>query len=53
MANEERLARLKSAIDAQDMTAWNQWREENQGITPDLQEADLRRVNLQGAGLFS
>jgi hypothetical protein len=48
MANEERLARLKSAIDAQDMTAWNQWREENQGITP-----DLRRVNLQGAGLFS
>jgi len=31
MANEEQLARLKQGV-----TAWNQWREANPSVQPDL-----------------
>lgn len=56
MANKEHLEILKRGVEA-----WNQWRLENPGITPDLSEAflarkvllgaDLRGANLRGADL--
>ena len=45
MANEEHLARLKQGV-----AAWNAWRDTIE--IPDLREADLRRTNLAGAGLY-
>lgn len=53
MANPEHLKILKQGV-----ADWNQWREENPGIVPDLsganlQGADLRMVNLQGANLIN
>ena len=45
MANEEHLARLKQGVEA-----WNQWRNGNYGIKPDLTEADLRGANLSRDG---
>jgi len=35
----------------QGVEAWNQWREENPNITPDLEEANLREAALHGADL--
>lgn len=32
--------------------AWNQWRQENPSIDPELSEADLTEANLEGARLF-
>jgi uncharacterized protein YjbI with pentapeptide repeats len=56
MANEEHLARLKQGV-----AAWNQWRDKNPRIQPDLGEADfleeifgrsnLGETNLGGADL--
>jgi hypothetical protein len=46
MANEEHLARLKQGV-----AAWNQWREANPDIKPDLTGAELRGEFLSGANL--
>jgi hypothetical protein len=46
MANSEHLARLKEGVEA-----WNQWRESNPSVKPDLSEADLRGALLRGARL--
>ncbi len=46
MANEEHLKILKQGVDA-----WNQWREENPEIWPNLQWANLAEVDLNGANL--
>jgi uncharacterized protein YjbI with pentapeptide repeats len=50
MANEEHLKRLREAIAARNIAAWNKWREENH-IIPLLGEADLRGANLENANL--
>ena len=47
MANPEHLAILKQGGEG-----WNEWREENQDVIPDLREADLSMANLRGANLF-
>jgi hypothetical protein len=41
MAKEEHLEILKQRVEV-----WNRWREKNQGIRPDLSEANFRGVNL-------
>ncbi len=46
MANEEYLALLKTGVDA-----WNDWRQRNPEIQPDLSEADLSSVDLIGVNL--
>jgi uncharacterized protein YjbI with pentapeptide repeats len=51
MADEEHLARLRQGV-----VAWNQWRDQNPGIRPDLGEADFfeairGRANLNEADL--
>jgi uncharacterized protein YjbI with pentapeptide repeats len=46
MANEKHLAIL-----AQGVEAWNQWRQENPDVQPDLSGANLRAANLCGADL--
>jgi hypothetical protein len=46
VANEEHLAQLKQGVEA-----WNQWREANFGIQPDLSGADLRGADLRQADL--
>ncbi len=46
MANEAHLQILE-----QGAVAWNRWREENPGITPDLGEADLNGTRLAGLNL--
>ncbi|WP_300000208.1 pentapeptide repeat-containing protein [Anabaena sp. AL09] len=46
MANPEHLAILKQGVGV-----WNEWREENPDIIPDLTEADLRGANLSDADL--
>ena len=58
MANEEHVARLKRSVFADE---WNEWRQENPDIRPNLLEADLieedlsfadlRGANLRGASL--
>jgi uncharacterized protein YjbI with pentapeptide repeats len=50
MANEEHLKRLREAIAARNIAAWNKWREENR-ITPLLGGADLTRADLENADL--
>jgi uncharacterized protein YjbI with pentapeptide repeats len=50
MANEEHLKRLREAIAAQNIAAWNKWREERH-IIPLLDGADLRGANLENADL--
>jgi hypothetical protein len=47
MANESHLSVLKQGVES-----WNQWREQDRNIKPDLSEADLPRVNLSGAALW-
>lgn len=46
MANPEHIKILQQGIEA-----WNQWREENQDIQPDLSLANLRDAKLEGADL--
>jgi uncharacterized protein YjbI with pentapeptide repeats len=46
MANEEHLAQLVQGVDS-----WNQWREKNPKVRPDLSGADLRGADLRGADL--
>ena len=46
MANPEHLAILK-----QGMEVWNNWRDENLDVIPDLREADLSGTNLSRANL--
>ena len=46
MANPEHLAKLKEGV-----KPWNQWREQNPEIRPDLYEADLRGADLRSADL--
>jgi uncharacterized protein YjbI with pentapeptide repeats len=51
MANEDHLARLREGVDA-----WNQWREANRDIQPDLGGAqlggaDLAKVDLSNTDL--
>jgi hypothetical protein len=44
MANEEHVDRLKQAVQAWRVEAWNTWREKNPYVRPDLSRADLPRV---------
>ena len=46
MANPEHLEILKQGVQE-----WNKWREECPDVSPDLREADLRRLDLGGANL--
>lgn len=46
MANSEHLKILKQGAEV-----WNEWREENSEIRPDLVQADLSGANLSGAVL--
>lgn len=48
MANPEHLAKLKEGV-----AAWNEWREQNPDIRPDLSAADLSSANLYAADLSS
>jgi len=50
MANTEHLRRLRGAIAARNIAAWNKWREENH-IIPLLGRADLQGANLENANL--
>jgi uncharacterized protein YjbI with pentapeptide repeats len=47
VANEAQLRILKD----KGVEAWNQWRQTNRAILPDLNDADLRQVKLVGADL--
>ena len=46
MANPEHVKILKEGV-----PAWNQWRRDNPGVTPDLRAADLSEANLTSADL--
>ena len=46
MANSEHLAKLEEGVEA-----WNDWRQANTEIVPDLREAELYRAGLRGAQL--
>jgi uncharacterized protein YjbI with pentapeptide repeats len=46
MADDEHVAMLKQGV-----SAWNAWRNENPGISPDLSGADLKNVRLCVANL--
>jgi len=46
MADESHLSVLKQGVEA-----WNQWREQNPGVEPDLGEADLSGASLRLANL--
>ena len=46
MANEEQIAMLKRSVEE-----WNQWREGNPGLTPELRGAGLSDAQLNRAGL--
>jgi uncharacterized protein YjbI with pentapeptide repeats len=46
MANQEQLQILQQSVEE-----WNQWRSQNEGIRPDLREADLSDTNLREANL--
>jgi uncharacterized protein YjbI with pentapeptide repeats len=46
MANREHLAKLREGPEA-----WNQWREEQEDVVPDLSGADLNWADLSGADL--
>lgn len=46
MANPEHLKILEQGVEA-----WNNWREQNRKIIPDLSEADLSEVDLRAADL--
>ena len=46
MANSEHLAKIKKGVEA-----WNDWRNTNPEIVPDLNWADLHEANLSGVNL--
>lgn len=46
LANPEHLARLKEGV-----APWNQWREQNPDVQPDLHEANLSMADLREANL--
>jgi uncharacterized protein YjbI with pentapeptide repeats len=46
MANEEHLAQLQQGV-----YVWNQWRDANRDIRPDLTDANLTRATFLGADL--
>ncbi len=46
MANPEHLAILKNGV-----KQWNEWREENPRVKPDLSEANFTKASLRGANL--
>jgi uncharacterized protein YjbI with pentapeptide repeats len=46
MANQEHLDILKQGV-----AVWNEWREKNHGVRPDLRHADLRNTDLRSATL--
>jgi uncharacterized protein YjbI with pentapeptide repeats len=46
MADEEHLKIIRQGVDA-----WNEWRQKNHELIPDLSEADLSEVKLNGANL--
>jgi hypothetical protein len=46
MPNPEHLQRLQQGVEA-----WNQWREQNDDITPNLREANIYQAPLRGADL--
>ena len=48
MANEEHLKILLSGVER-----WNEWREQNREIRPDLSNANLSGTNLSGANLLN
>jgi uncharacterized protein YjbI with pentapeptide repeats len=50
MANEGHFKRLREALAARDIAAWNKWREESH-IIPLLEGADLTRADLENADL--
>jgi uncharacterized protein YjbI with pentapeptide repeats len=47
MANRQHLKILKQGVER-----WNEWREENPEVRPDLAKADLGEANLSGASLW-
>ena len=47
MANQKHADMIKQGVEA-----WNQWREQHQGISPDLSGADLNDIDLRGANLI-
>ena len=47
MANADHIAQLRKGV-----AAWNSWREENPGISPDLSDASLIKADLRHAKLF-
>jgi uncharacterized protein YjbI with pentapeptide repeats len=49
MANEQHLKQLREALDKHDISIWNNWRQENPQVRPDLSGSDLRRVDLKHA----
>ena len=46
MANVEQLNLIERGVES-----WNQWREQNANVKPDLSESDLRQANLQKSNL--
>ena len=46
MANKQHLDILKRSVDA-----WNEWRQENPSLSPDLARADLSQADLAVANL--
>lgn len=46
MSNQEHFDRLIMASDANDMKAWNEWRENSPEVCPDLAGANLGEANL-------
>jgi uncharacterized protein YjbI with pentapeptide repeats len=46
MANDKHVAMLKQGVDA-----WNEWRDENPDIRPDLGGTDLSRADIPGVNL--
>ena len=47
MANKEHLKMLKQGV-----KAWNEWRDDNQYILPDLSRANLNKVKLDSVNLY-
>lgn len=52
MANLKHLEILQDAIDKDDISIWNQWREGFRDLRPDFRDADFKGVNFQQANLI-
>ena len=46
MANPEHQAKILEGVEA-----WNEWREENPSVVPNLQHAELKKAHLVRANL--